>query len=113
MNTGGLNMPKYLIAGSYRSEGLKGLQHDKASGRRHAVSAAIEALGGKLESVHFALGEDDVYVICELPDYLSVTALALSASATGMIRTRTVQLLTVEETDQVLGRTVSYRAPGG
>jgi len=106
-------MPKYLIAGSYSAEGLKGLQHDKASGRRQAVGSAIEALGGKLESVHFALGEDDVYVICELPDHVSVTALALSASASGLIRTRTTPLLTVEETDQALSKAVSYRPPGG
>jgi len=106
-------MPKYLVAGSYSAEGLKGLQRDKAAGRRQAVGAAIEALGGKLESVHFALGEDDVYVICELPDHVSVTALALSASASGLIRTRTTPLLTVEETDQALARAVNYRPPGG
>jgi uncharacterized protein with GYD domain len=62
--------------------------------------------------VHFALGEDDVYVICELPDHGSATALALSASATGLVRTRTTPLLTVEETDAALAKTVSYRPPG-
>ena len=29
-------MPKYLIQASYTAEGLKGLQKDKASGRRTA-----------------------------------------------------------------------------
>jgi uncharacterized protein with GYD domain len=43
-------MPKYLISASYSAEGLKGLQKDKASGRRRAVTAAIEALGGKVEA---------------------------------------------------------------
>jgi uncharacterized protein with GYD domain len=105
-------MPKYLIVGSYSAEGLKGLQRDKASGRRQAVSSAIEALGGKLESVHLALGHDDVYVVCELPDHLTATALALSVSATGLVHTRTIQLLTVEEADQALAKTVSYRPPG-
>ena len=33
-------MAKYLISGSYTTDGLKGLQKDKASGRRQAVSAA-------------------------------------------------------------------------
>ncbi len=42
-------MPKYLLSASYSAEGLKGLQKDKASGRRSALTAAVEALGGKLE----------------------------------------------------------------
>jgi hypothetical protein len=31
-------MPKYLIQASYSAEGLKGLQKDKASGRKAAAS---------------------------------------------------------------------------
>ncbi|HXP73696.1 MAG TPA: hypothetical protein VN823_06075 [Stellaceae bacterium] len=44
-------MPKFLIQGSYTAEGLKGLQKDKASGRRAAVASAMEALGGKLDAI--------------------------------------------------------------
>ncbi len=105
-------MPKYLISGSYTAEGLKGLQKDKASGRRQAVTAAIEAIGGKLECVYYALGQDDVYLIADLPDNVSVTALAISASASGLVRTRTTPLMTVEEVDRALERSVNYRPPG-
>ena len=52
-------MPKYLVSASYTADGLKGLQRDKASGRRQAVTAAVEGVGGKLECVYYALGEDD------------------------------------------------------
>src|SRR5215472_6661719 len=105
-------MPKYLISGSYSADGLKGLQKDKASGRRQAVTAAIEAAGGKLECVYFALGEDDVYLIADFPDIASIAALGIAASATGLVRTRTTALLTVEEVDQALAKSVNYRAPG-
>jgi uncharacterized protein with GYD domain len=105
-------MPKYLISGSYSADGLKGLQKDKASGRRRAVTEAIEAAGGKLECVYYALGEDDVYLIVDLPDNVSVAALGISASATGLVRTRTTALMTVEEVDRALEKTVNYRAPG-
>jgi uncharacterized protein with GYD domain len=105
-------MPKYLISGSYSADGLKGLQKDKASGRRQAVTAAIVAAGGKLECVYFALGEDDVYLIADFPDIASVAALGIAASATGLVRTRTTALLTVEEVDQALAKSVNYRAPG-
>jgi len=53
-------MPKYLISASYSAEGLRGLQRDKASGRRQAVTAAIEGLGGKVGCFYNALGADDV-----------------------------------------------------
>ena len=45
-------MPKYLIQASYTAEGLKGLQKDKASGRRTTVAKAVEAAGGKVEAFY-------------------------------------------------------------
>ena len=105
-------MPKYLISASYSAEGLKGLQKDKASGRVRAVTAAIEGLGGKLECAYYALGEDDVYLIAEAPDNISAAALALAASATGLVRTKTTVLMTVAEVDAALAKSVSYRPPG-
>ncbi len=106
-------MPKYLISASYSAEGLRGLQRDKASGRRQALTAAIEGLGGKLECVYFALGEDDVYAIADLPDNVAAAALGVTASAGGLVRTRTTALMTVEEVDQALAKSVNYRGPGG
>jgi len=105
-------MPKYLIEASYTAEGLKGLQKDKSSGRKAAVSKAAEALGGKLDAYYFALGEHDVVAILDLPDAVSATALALAVSATGLVRTKTTVLLTVEETDRALQKKIAYRGPG-
>jgi uncharacterized protein with GYD domain len=105
-------MPKYLIQTSYTAEGLAGLRKDKASGRRQALNSALEALGGKLEAFYFALGEHDVVTIVDLPDSTSAAALALTGSASGLIRTKTTALLTVEETDAALSKNVNFRAPG-
>jgi uncharacterized protein with GYD domain len=103
-------MPKYLIQGSYTAEGLKGLQKDKASGRKAAVSKAAETLGGKLEAIYFAFGGDDT--VLDMPDNTSAAALSLTVAASGLVRTRTTPLLTVEETDQALQKKTEYRAPG-
>ncbi len=106
-------MPKYLISGSYSTEGMKGLQKDKASGRRQAITAAIEGLGGRLEALYYALGENDWYVIADLPDAATAAALGVTVSASGMLRTyRTTALMTVEEVDRALEKSVSYRPPG-
>ena len=105
-------MPKYLIQAFYSAEGLKGLQKDKASGRKAVVAKAVEGLGGKLEAVYYAFGKDDVIVILDLPDNVSASAFAFAVSASGLVRTKTTPLLTVEETDKALQKKVEYRAPG-
>ena len=105
-------MPKYLIAASYSPEGLQGLRRDKATARRQAITTAIESLGGKLECEYFALGEHDVYLIADLPDNVSATALGIATSATGLVRTSTTALMTTEEVDRALEKSVNYRAPG-
>src|SRR5258708_16008061 len=105
-------MPKYLIQASYTAEGLKGLQKDKASGRREVVNAAVTALGGRLEALYYAFGDDDVVVLLDAPDNIGVAALAIGVSASGLVRTKVTPLLTVEEVDKALQKTVSYRAPG-
>jgi uncharacterized protein with GYD domain len=105
-------MPKYLIHASYTAEGMKGLQKDKASGRREAVRQACESVGGKLEAFYFAFGEDDVVTIVDLPDNIAASAVSLAASATGLVRKRTTALLTPEEVDKALGTTVRFRGAG-
>jgi len=105
-------MPKYLVQASYTSDGLRGLQKDKASGRRTAVATAVEGLGGKLESVYYMFGEDDVMVIVEMPDNVSMSALSLAVSASGLVRTKTIPLITVDEMDQALAKSINYRPPG-
>lgn len=105
-------MAKFMIQASYTADGLKGLQKDKASGRRAAVSAALEAIGGKLDGMYYALGDHDVVVIADLPNTQAATALSVAVSASGLVHTKTTALLTVEETDQALGKSINYKPPG-
>jgi len=99
-------MPKYLIEATYTGEGLRGLQKDKASGRRDVVARVVKGLGGTLEAFYFSLGDYDVVSIMELPD-----ASAAAAYASGAVRTKTTPLLTVEEVDRGLAKSVDYRPP--
>ncbi len=105
-------MPKYLIQASYTPEGLQGLAKDTASGRKAAVQAAIKSIKGKVESMYFTFGADDVVIIADLPDNVAAAAVSLSAGASGLVNLRTTPLLTVEEVDQALALPSRYRAPG-
>ena len=105
-------MAKYLIAASYTAEGLRGLAKDKASGRQKAVAQALKGLGGKLEAVYYAFGDADVFVVAECPDNVSAAALSFAVSSTGLVRTKTIPLLTVAEADEAIAKAVNYRGPG-
>lgn len=105
-------MAKYLIEGSYTADGIKGVIKEGGTGRRAAVSDALKALGGKIDSMYYAFGETDVYVIIDAPDNVTVAALAMGVAATGAVRIKTTVLMTPEEIDQAGKKTVSYRAPG-
>ena len=105
-------MPKFLFQASYTLDGVKGVQSAGGSSRRDAVKQVAEGVGGRLESFHFAFGEHDAYVIVELPDNESATAVALTVNAAGGATVRTVVLLTPEEVDAAAKRSVEYRPPG-
>jgi uncharacterized protein with GYD domain len=105
-------MPKYLVQAAYTPEGLKGLVKDTASGRKAAVQAAAKALQGKVESMYFTFGADDVVLIVDVPDNIAAAAMSLGVGATGLVRLRTTPLMTAAEVDQALALPNKYRAPG-
>ena|SRR5690348_10448800 len=105
-------MAKYLIEATYSADGLKGLQKDKASGRKQAITKLIESVGGRVEGVYFALGEQDVLIIADMPDIVSGAAASVTVSAAGLARTKSTALLTVEEMDRALEKKATYRGPG-
>ncbi len=105
-------MPKFMIVGSYTAEGTKGLLKDGGSGRRTAIEKLAKSAGGKIESIYFAFGEEDVFVIGDFPDNASAAAVSLAVGASGAVRARTVPLLTIEEIDVASRKSVDYRKPG-
>ncbi len=105
-------MAKYLIQTSYTPEGVKGLARGGGSARRSAAEAAVKSVGGKIEAFYYAFGEADVFIIVDLPDNASAAALSFAVNQTGAVHARTTVLLTPEEVDQAVKRTVDYRPPG-
>ncbi|MGW0817692.1 GYD domain-containing protein [Streptomyces viridiviolaceus] len=105
-------MPKYLVQASYTAEGAKGLLAEGGSGRKEAVQRVVGSCGGTLESMYFAYGDDDLYIVVDFPDHLSMAAIAMTVRASGALRSRAIPLLTVEEVDEAAKRTVDFRPPG-
>lgn len=106
-------MPKYLIQASYTSEGVKGLLKEGGSGRKKAVEDVLRSVGGKLETMYFAFGDTDVYLICDVPDAESSIAVSLVAASTGTVNVKTTVLITPEQIDTAAKKAVSFRPAGG
>lgn len=107
-------MPKYLIKARYSAEGLAGLLADGGSSRRAVIERSATDLGGSVEAMYYGFGEDDVYVLCDLPDNHAAASLSLAASKSGRVRTTVVPLLTVQDIDAIAASTEpSYTPPGG
>jgi uncharacterized protein with GYD domain len=105
-------MPRYLLEASYTLDGIRGIISGGGTARRDAVAETVESLGGKVHSFDFALGDRDVFLLCELPDNEAATALALAVNGSGRTQVRTIPLITPEEVDAAAKRSVPYRAPG-
>jgi uncharacterized protein with GYD domain len=105
-------MPKFLIEASLTTEGVKGVQSEGGSARREAVASAMQSVGGRLESFYFGFGEHDVFAIGDFPDDESAVAMVLAVNSSGAVATRTVVLITPEQVDAAIERSVQYRAPG-
>jgi uncharacterized protein with GYD domain len=105
-------MALYLWRVSYSTAGAEGLLAEGGTGRRASIQKALESLGGTLESFHYALGEDDAYLVGTLPDDIASVALSLRVAAAGGARVTTVPLLTPEQLDEATKRGVTYSPPG-
>jgi uncharacterized protein with GYD domain len=106
-------MPKLLVNASYTAEGARGLLAQGGTARVDASRAAIESVGGTMETFYFAFGSDDAIIIADVPDNAAAAALALTVAASGFVTSRMTVLLTPEEIDQGVARPVSFTPPGG
>lgn len=105
-------MSKYLIIANYSPDGVKGVLANGGNARSTAVAGACEALGGSMECFYFGFGEDDAYVIVDLPDNVSAAAIAMQVGASGMASARTVVLLSPDDVDRAAKVPNAYRPPG-
>ncbi len=109
-------MPKYLIKACYVGEGVAGLLKDGGTGRRKASAQIIESLGGRLETMYFAFGGTDAFLIVDLPDNISAAACSLMVNASQEVKVTYTPLFTPEEVDRAVetaGKfSTGYRAPG-
>ena len=105
-------MSKHLFYGSYSPEGYRGLIEEGGSSRIDAAKQALGSVGGSLEAFYFSYGENDFYIIVDLPSHIATTAITLAGNITGSFNIKGVPLLTPDELDEAAKLSVDFRPPG-
>lgn len=105
-------MPKYMFRASYSAKGAEGLLKEGGSKRVDALRKLVTGAGGTVESMYWAFGPDDVYLVADLPDAGAAAAVSLNVGASGAASVATSELLSAEQVDEIVRRKVDYRPPG-
>jgi uncharacterized protein with GYD domain len=105
-------MPKFLVHANYTPTGLQGVLSGGGTARREAIGKMIADAGGQMEAFYFAFGDDDAYVLVDLPDNTTAAAVSMMVTASGAAVSHVTVLLTPEEVDEASHLSVEYRPPG-
>lgn len=105
-------MAKYLLQASYTQDGLAGLVKEGGTSRRAALAETMEGVGGSLESLYYAFGKSDLFIIADLPDDATAAAVSLAVGSAGALDVSVTVLLTPETVDGAVAMSVPYRPPG-
>ncbi|HSR48176.1 MAG TPA: GYD domain-containing protein [Anaerolineales bacterium] len=105
-------MPKYLFHGSYTPEGVRGLMAEGGTKRLEAARQALGSAGGRLEAFYFSFGEEDFYIIVDLPDNVTAAAVLSVGNASDTFRIKMTPLVTAEEVDAAMQKQIEFRPPG-
>ena len=105
-------MGKYMMRANYTQAGLAGLMKEGGTGRRRALTEAVEGVGGRMESFYYVFGDRDLLMIADLPDDASATAVSLTVGAAGALEVDITVLVEPEVIDEAVKKSVPYRLPG-
>ena len=61
---------------------------------------------------YFAFGSNDFFLIAEAPDNVNAITGSLVANASGTVKVKITVLITPEEVDQAVKKTMDWRPPG-
>jgi len=110
-------MPHYMFQGRYSVESIRAMVENPQD-REGAARALIEAMGGKLHSMFFAFGSEDIVAIIDVPDDKTAAAAALAIAAGGAFSSgATTKLMTTTEAMDAMGHAqkavAKYTPPTG
>ena len=104
-------MAKFMYRVHYSQEGIAGTVSEGFADREAYIRGLLEGMGATVESMNWAFGDDDAYIIFDGEPSAAIGG-SLAAAMGGVGRISTVQLLSAAEMDAGAAAIPDYRAPG-
>ena len=95
-------MATFVMLVSFTDQGIRSIKD--TTQRADAFTQMAEKSGVKIASIFWTLGRHDIVAIGDAPDDETATALSLSLSAQGNVRTETLRAFSREEMTRIIGK---------
>ena len=95
-------MPRFIVLASYTDQGIRDINDTPA--RAQAFRDLAKTMGIEVTDFYWTLGSHDMVTIMDAPDAETVTALGLSVSRLGNVRTETLQAFDRPAMERVMAR---------
>ncbi len=97
-------MSTYVVLASYTDQGIKNVK--QTIERADAFKQMANKSGVTIKDMYWTLGSRDIIAICEAPDDEAATALSLSVSSRGNVRSETLRAFSFSEMQKILAKMV-------
>ena len=95
-------MANYIMLATFTEQGLKNVS--ETTRRAEAVKELARKAGCTMKETYWVLGPYDVVAVFEAPDDETMTALALSISRQGNVKTQTLRAFSTTDMKAILGK---------
>ena len=97
-------MAHYVILATFTDQGLKAAKDSPK--RAEAFRQMAQTFGVTVKDIFWTQGRYDIVAVTEAPDEIAATALNLSLSALGNIRTESLRAFSAEEMAKIVAKMI-------
>ena len=97
-------MAHYVILATFTDQGLKAAKDSPK--RAEAFRQMAQTFGVTVKDIFWTQGRYDIVAVTEAPDEIAATALNLSLSALGNIRTESLRAFSTEEMGKIVAKMI-------
>jgi uncharacterized protein with GYD domain len=99
-----MTMANYVILATFTDQGVR--TANESPKRAEAFRQMAKTFGVTVKEIFWTQGRYDIVAITEAPDEIAATALNLSLSALGNIRTESLRAFSAEEMTKIVGKMI-------
>jgi uncharacterized protein with GYD domain len=88
-------MATFVVLAGFTDQGVRNVKETVS--RAEAFKEMAKKTGVTVKDIYWTLGQYDIVAICESPDDESATALSLSVSSRGNVRSETLRAVSFDE----------------